>query len=173
MEQARLAGIRHIRVIAAIVLGAISAAASVALVVTDGLDAGAGWSHHAGVSAAPLLIIAGAIAVATLAHPHTAASVVKAVVGVLAFASWGLAQLVPSSPATGWLGDVAILLFVFDAGYIIVTDARSFPGSERELRLGVGPVQTGRERPASSRRALGQSATGQSGGSTGLLRARR
>jgi hypothetical protein len=123
----------------AIVLGAISGAVSVALVVTDSVDAGAGWSHHAGVSAAPLLLVAGAIAVATVAHSHTAASVTKALVGVLAFASWGLAQLVPSSAAAGVLGDVAILLFVFDAGYIIVTDARGLTGSDRRAGTGSGP----------------------------------
>jgi hypothetical protein len=160
MEQAQLVGVPHRRLMAAIVLGVISAAVSVALVVADGADAGAGWSHHAGVSAAPLLIIAAAIAVATLAHSHTAASVVKALVGVLAFATWGLAQLLSNSATAGLLGDVAILLFVLDAGYIILTDAQSFAESGRRAASGIGPGLDRVLSDSSPRSSGGQSPAG-------------
>jgi len=125
MQQTGRFSVPRVRLVAAIVLGVVSAVGSIALMVADGLQAGVGWSHHAGVSAAPLLIISGAIVAATIARSHTLGSVVKALVGVVAFATWGLAQMVPSSTAAGVLGDVAILLFVLDALSIIVTDARS------------------------------------------------
>ena len=125
MQQTGLNSVPRVRLVAAIVLGVVSAVGSVALMLADGVNAGVGWAHHAGVSAAPLLIIAGAIVAATIARSHTIGSVIKALVGVVAFATWGLAQMVPSSTAAGVLGDVAILLFVLDAFSIIVTDARS------------------------------------------------
>jgi hypothetical protein len=137
MRQSGFVSAPRVRLVGAIVLGVVSAVGSIALLVADGMHAGVGWSHHAGVSAAPLLIISGAIAAATIARSHTAGSVVKALVGVVAFATWGLAQMVPSSTAAGLLGDTAILLFVLDAFSIIFTDVRSVsgPGS---LALGRG-----------------------------------
>jgi hypothetical protein len=125
MRQSGLVSVPRLRLVAAIMLGVVSALGSIGLLLADGLFAGVGWSHHAGVSAAPLLFISGAIVAATIARSHTLGSVVKALVGVVAFATWGLAQMVPSSTAAGVLGDVAILLFVLDAFSIIVTDARS------------------------------------------------
>ena len=68
---------------------------------------------------------------AALVRSHTVGSVIKALVGVVAFTAWGLSGIVPSSTAAGVLGDVAILLFVLDAFSIVVTDARSFPSPGR------------------------------------------
>lgn len=130
----------------AIVLAVASVAISVALLLADTLAAGIGWSHHPGVSAAALLIIAGALAVATLAHARTVGSAVKALVGVAAFAAWGLGQLAASPTLAGLLGDVAILLFVFDAAYIIVSDARGFL-DQREKTESVTAPHTGRLEP--------------------------
>ena len=153
MERSGFGGMR-LRLVGAIALGVVSALGSVALLVADGLHAGVGWSHHPGVSAAPLLAIAGAIAAATIARSHSAGSVIKALVGVLAFAAWGLSQMVPSSTAAGLLGDLAILLFVLDACSIIVTDARSAsgpgspaPGRQTELdpRLVHSPTRSSHE----------------------------
>ena len=44
-------------------------------------------------------------------------------VAVLAFTAWGLAQLFPDSGAAGVLNDLAILLFVVDAGGAVISDA--------------------------------------------------
>ena len=127
MRQSGRVSVPRVRLVAAIVLGVVSAVASIGLLLADGSYAWVGWSHHAGVSAASLLIISAAIVAGTIARSHTVGSVVKALVGVVAFATWGLAQMVPRSTAAGVLGDVAILLFVLDPFSVIVTDARSGP----------------------------------------------
>jgi hypothetical protein len=165
MGQTGFVSAPRVRLVGAIALGVVSAVGSIALLVADGAHAGVGWSHHAGVSAAPLLMISGAIAAATVARSHTAGSVVKALVGVVAFAAWGLAQMVPSPTAAGLLGDVAILLFVLDAFSIIVTDARSVsgPGS---LALGRGTGLDPRPVDSSPRSSQDQRHQRQGGRST-------
>src|SRR5712692_1046347 len=52
-------------------------------------------------------------------------------VAVLAFTAWGTAQLFPDSAAAGTLNDVAILLFVIDAGCVAVWDARTLRQARR------------------------------------------
>jgi hypothetical protein len=61
-------------------------------------------------------------------------------VAVLAFTAWGTAQLFPDSAAAGALNDVAILLFVFDAVCVVVSDARAL----RQARC-LPPVWGGRD----------------------------
>ena len=46
-------------------------------------------------------------------------------VAVLAFTAWGLSQLFSGSAATARLDDLAILLFVVDAGSAVVGEALS------------------------------------------------
>jgi hypothetical protein len=101
-----------------------SIVASVLLIATDGVAGSVVWDHHAGVSAAPLLLIAGAIAAVSIARPPQRRQALMRLVAVLAFAAWGLAQLLPSSAAAGYLNDAAILLFVADAAYAVASDMR-------------------------------------------------
>jgi hypothetical protein len=109
----------------AIALGVVSIAASLVLVAADGIGGGVRWSHHAGASAAPLLLVAGAIGAATVARPVKARRALMRLVAILAFTAWGMAQLFPDSDAAGPLNDLAILLFVVEAGSVVISEART------------------------------------------------
>lgn len=113
------------RLSVAIALGLTSLAASILLLAADGIGGSVRWTHHAGASAAPLLLVAGAIAAVSAAHPPTGRHGVMRLVAVLAFTAWGTAQLFPASAAAGALNDLAILLFVIDAGCAVIWDART------------------------------------------------
>jgi hypothetical protein len=115
----------RLRLALALCLGVISIAAGALLVLGDGLDADVRWNHHAGVSAAPLLLVAGAMAAMSVVHPPQWRHALTRLVAIIAFTTWGLAQLLPSSGAAGWLDDAAILLFVIDAGCLVIADART------------------------------------------------
>lgn len=130
MNQLQSASAPRLRLAIAIGLGSISIAGGLLLVVADGLDRSVKWTHHPGVSAAPLLLVAGAIAAVSITRLPTGPQLVMRLVAVAAFASWGLAQLFPDSGAAGGLNDVAILLFVVDAGCVVIADARA------HLRMG-------------------------------------
>jgi hypothetical protein len=112
-----------VRLLIATGLGLAAVAGSVALVAVDGVGGGIRWAHHSGVSAVPLLLVAGAIAAVTVARPAKVRRLLMRLVAVLAFMAWGLAQLLSSSGAAGVLNDLAILLFVLDAGYAVVAEA--------------------------------------------------
>jgi hypothetical protein len=112
-------------------LGLASIAASVLLIAADGIGGSVHWAHHAGTSAAPLLLVAGAIAAISVAHPPKGRHGVMRLVAVLAFTAWGIAQLLPGSAAAGALNDAAILLFVLDAGCVVVADARALRQARR------------------------------------------
>jgi len=112
-----------VRLVIAAGLGLVAIGASVVLIAADGIGGGIGWAHHPGMSAAPLLLVAGAIVAVSVAHPAGRHHTLIRFVAVLAFVAWGLAQLFSGSPAAGALNDVAILLFVVDAGYAVVSDA--------------------------------------------------
>jgi len=105
-------------------LGLVAIGGSVALVAADGIGGGIRWSHHPGVSAAPLLVVAGAIAAVSVAHPVGGRRELMRFVAAFAFTAWGLAQLFPDSGVAGVLNDLAILLFVVDAGCAVVGDTR-------------------------------------------------
>jgi len=115
----------RIRLSVAIALGVTSIGVSILLISADGIGRSVQWSHHAAVSAAPLLLVAGAIAAVSVAHPAKARYGLMRLVAVLAFSAWGMAQLFPNSAATGALNDVAILLFVIDAGIAVISDSRT------------------------------------------------
>lgn len=115
----------RIRIFAAISLAVISIAGSILLVVTDGIGGTVRWTHHSGASAAPLLLVAGAITAVSIAHPPQGRHALMRLVAVLAFAAWGTAQLVRDSSVASALNDVAILLFVTDAGCAAISDARA------------------------------------------------
>jgi len=132
----------------AIALGLTSIAASILLLTADGIGGSVRWTHHAGASAAPLLLVAGAIAAVSAAHPPNGRHGFMRLVAVLAFTAWGTAQLIPDSAAAGALNDVAILLFVLDAGCVAVWDARTLrqarrPPPDRADRRTPGMENTG------------------------------
>jgi hypothetical protein len=115
----------RIRLLVALALGVTSIGVSVLLISADGIGRSVQWSHHAAVSAAPLLLVAGAIAAASVAHPPKARHGLMRLVAILAFSAWGMAQLFPNSAAAAALNDVAILLFVVDAGLAVISDSRT------------------------------------------------
>jgi hypothetical protein len=115
----------RIRLWAAVALGVTSIGVSILLISADGIGRSVQWSHHAAVSAAPLLLVAGAIVAVSIAHPPEARHGLMRLVAVLAFSAWGMAQLFPNSAAAGALNDVAILLFVIDAAIAVITDSRT------------------------------------------------
>ncbi len=112
----------QVRLLVAAGLGLVAIGGSVALVAADGIGGGIRWTHHPGVSAAPLLVVAGAIAAVSVAHPVGGRRELMRFVAALAFTAWGLAQLFPDAGAAGVLNDLAILLFVVDAGCAVAGD---------------------------------------------------
>ena len=125
MNQRQHPGAPRVRLFAAISLSVISIAGSVLLVVTDGIGGNVRWAHHSGASAAPLLLVAGAITAVSIAHPPNGRHGLMRLVAVLAFVAWGIAQLAPDPRVAGALSDAAILLFVVDAACVVVPDARA------------------------------------------------
>jgi hypothetical protein len=125
VNQSQQAAAPRVRLSAAIALGVTSIGVSILLISADGIGRSVQWSHHAAVSAAPLLLVAGAIAAVSVAHPPKARHGLMRLVAVLAFSAWGLAQLFPNSAAAGALNDVAILLFVIDAAIAVISDSRT------------------------------------------------
>jgi hypothetical protein len=113
-----------LRLWAAIGLGVTATTTSALLIATDSVTGSSRWAHHPGISAAPLLLIAAAIAAGSLAHPQQRLRLMP-LIAALAFTAWGLAQLLPNSAAAGYLNDTAILLFVTDAAYAIAANTRN------------------------------------------------
>ena len=70
-----------------------------------------------------MILVAGAIAAVSVARPARGRRALMQLVAVLAFTAWGLAQWFPESGAAGVLNDLAILLFVVDAGCAVITEA--------------------------------------------------
>ena len=159
LERADLPGVR---LSAAIGLGLVPVAGSVVLVAADGAGGGIRWSHHASASAAPLLLVAAALVAVTVAHPVRGRRALMRFVAVLAFTAWGLAQLFPHSGAAGALNDLAILLFIVEAGCAVISDATTLrPSARRDATSTCAvapghaePVQPGQQ-PAAAGRATG------------------
>jgi hypothetical protein len=131
VDESQRATAPRIRLSVAIALGVTSIGVSILLISADGIGRSVQWSHHAAVSAAPLLLVAGAIAAVSIAHPAKARHGLMRLVAVLAFSAWGMAQLFPNSAAAGALNDVAILLFVVDAGIAVISDSRTIRQAHR------------------------------------------
>ena len=108
----------------AIALGVISVGGTIVLAANDAIRGSAAWPHHSPASAAPLFLIAAAIAAVSLGTRPQGRHALLRVVAVLAFTAWGTAQLLPG-PAAGALNDAAILLFAIDGGYLVATEARA------------------------------------------------
>jgi len=131
--------IPRLRLIFAFAVGVISIISSLVLMCTDGVDAGVSWTHHAGISAAPLLLVAGALLAISMALPPTGKAALLRIVTITAFTTWGLSQLLPNTGAGTLLDDFAILLFVIDAGVFAMSDSM---GLLRKRDL-VGPETKG------------------------------
>jgi hypothetical protein len=152
VDQFQQAVAPRIRLSVAIALGVTSIGMSILLISADGIGRSVQWSHHAAVSAAPLLLVAGAIAAVSVAHPPEARHGLMRLVAVLAFSAWGMAQLFPKSAAAGALNDVAILLFVIDAGIAVIADSRTIRQAHRPPPAPLSGVVT-QDSPRRSRRA--------------------
>lgn len=131
VDQFQQAAAPRVRLSLAIALGVTAIGVSILLISADGIGRSVHWSHHAAMSAAPLLLVAGAIAAVSVAHPPEDRHGVMRLVAVLAFSAWGMAQLFPDSAAAGALNDVAILLFVIDAGIAVLSDSRAIRQTHR------------------------------------------
>lgn len=131
VDQPQRAGAQRLRLSVAIGLGLTAIAASILLLTADGISGSVHWAHHAGASAAPLLLVAGAIAAVSVAHPPKGRHGFMRLVAVLAFTAWGSGQLVPDSGVAGALNDLAILLFVVDAAGVVISDGRMLRRARR------------------------------------------
>jgi len=112
------------RLVIAIGLGVISILGGLLLAVADLIRGSVTWAHHSPLSAAPLFLIAAAIAAVSIGRPPGGSHGLLRVVAILAFTSWGTAQVVPSPAAASALNDAAILLFVIDGGCAVIAEAR-------------------------------------------------
>ena len=130
----------YLRRWAAVALGVASIAVSVLLITTDGITGTSRWAHHPAISAAPLLLIAAAIAAGTIVRPRQQRRLLMPAIAALAFTAWGLAQLLSNSPAAGYLSDTAILLFVTDAAYAVTVNARTPQSANSRLSNGQAAV---------------------------------
>jgi cytochrome bd-type quinol oxidase subunit 2 len=106
---------------AALVLGVASIVVGLLLILIDGVDTSPSWVHHAGLSSAPLLLVAGALAVTSILDRPRGFRLAMRIITVTAFLAWGVSQLLPDSGVGTSLDDIAILLFVIDAGVFVVS----------------------------------------------------
>jgi hypothetical protein len=163
MDQQHHLAAPRLRLLAAIGLGVISITISVLLLVTDAISGNSSWAHHPGASAAPLLLIAGAITAVTIARPSHGRHALIRLLAALAFAAWGIAQLAPSATVAGDLNDLAILLFVVDASYAVIPEAQAHLTRHRRRtqpdRPAPHPANTGRQVAPASRQPTQAGAT--------------
>jgi hypothetical protein len=113
------------RLALAIGLGVTSIAGSALLAAADIIRGTVTWAHHSPASAAPLFLIAAAIAAVSIGSPPEGRHGLLRLVAVLAFTAWGTGQVTPSPAAAGALNDAAILLFATDGGYAVTAEARA------------------------------------------------
>jgi hypothetical protein len=132
---------------AALVLGVASIVVGLLLILIDGVDASTSWIHHAGLSSAPLLLVAGALTVNSIFDRPRGFSLAMRFITVTAFLAWGVSQLLPNSGVGTNLDDIAILLFVIDAGVFVVS--HRLPDEES----GKAPLSRGRVQQAMPPRA--------------------
>jgi len=128
------------RLAIAIGLGVISILGGLLLAAADAIRGSVTWAHHSPISAAPLFLIAAAIAAASIGRPADRRHGLLRLVAVLAFTAWGTAQVMPNPAAASALNDAAILLFVIDGGCAVVTEARAIRARYRQAAQ-VAPPQ--------------------------------
>lgn len=127
------------RLALAIGLGVISIAGSLLLAAADAIRGTVTWAHHSLASAAPLFLIAAAIAAVSIGRPPEGRHGLLRLVAVLAFTAWGTGQVVPSPAAAGALNDAAILLFVIDGGCGVMAEARAILAHYRHAARATPP----------------------------------
>lgn len=127
------------RLALAIGLGVTSIAGGLLLAAADAIRGTVTWAHHSPASAAPLFLIAAAIAAVSIGRPSDGRHGLLRWVAVLAFTAWGIGQVVPSPEAAGALNDAAILLFVIDGGYGVMTEARAILAHYRHAARATPP----------------------------------
>jgi hypothetical protein len=113
------------RLAIAVSLGIISILGGLLLATADAVRGSVTWAHHSPVSAAPLFLIAAAIATVSIGRQPDGRHGLLRLVAVLAFTAWGTAQLMPNPAAASALNDTAILLFVIDGGCAVMSEARA------------------------------------------------
>ena len=140
------------RLAIAIGLGVISILGGLLLAAADAIRGSVTWAHHSPVSAAPLFLIAAAIAAVSIGRPADGRHGLLRLVAVLAFTAWGTAQVMPNPAAASALNDVAILLFVIDGGCAVVAEARAIRARHRQAAQAVPPQRDpAHPRPAMDR----------------------
>jgi hypothetical protein len=113
------------RLALALCLGVIAIAGSVLLAAADAIHGTVTWAHHSPASAAPLFLIAAAIAAVSIGRPSQGRHGLLRLVAVLAFTAWGTGQVMDSPAAAGAFNDAAILLFVIDGGAAVLAETRA------------------------------------------------
>jgi len=91
----------HARLAVAIGLGVISILGGLLLAAADAIRGSVTWAHHSPASAAPLFLIAAAIAAVSIARPPEGRHGLLRLVAILAFTAWGTAQLMPNPGGGG------------------------------------------------------------------------
>jgi len=123
----------------AISLGVISILGGLLLAAADIIRGTATWPHHSPVSAAPLFLVAAAIAAVSIGRPANGRHGLLRLVAVLAFTAWGTAQVAPDPAAASALNDAAILLFVIDGGYAVMAEARAILARHKQAAQATPP----------------------------------
>lgn len=116
----------------AIGLGVISILGGLLLAAADAIRGSVTWAHHSPASAAPLFLIAAAIAAVSIGRSPDGRHGLLRLVAILAFTAWGTAQVTPNPAAASALNDAAILLFVIDGGCAVMTEARAILAGHRQ-----------------------------------------
>jgi hypothetical protein len=117
----------------------ISILGGLLLAAADAIRGSVTWAHHSPASAAPLFLIAAAIAAVSIARPPEGRHGLLRLVAILAFTAWGTAQLMPNPAAAAALNDAAILLFVIDGGCAVIAEARAILARYRQTDPAVPP----------------------------------
>ena len=129
----------RVRLVLATGLGVSAIAGGVLLAAADVIRGSVTWAHHSPASAAPLFLIAAAIAAVSIGRPPQGRHGLLRLVAVLAFAAWGTGQVVPSSAAASAFNDAAILLFVIDGGAAVMAEARAVLAHHRHTAPATPP----------------------------------
>jgi hypothetical protein len=117
----------------------ISILGGLLLAAADAFRGSVTWAHHSPASAAPLFLIAAAIAAVSIGRPAEGRHGLLRLVAVLAFAAWGTGQLMPNPAAAGAFNDAAILLFVIDGGFAVMAEARAILAHRKQAAPATSP----------------------------------
>jgi hypothetical protein len=139
------------RLAIAISLGTISILGGLLLATADVIRGSATWAHHSPVSAAPLFLIAAAIAAVSIGRSPDGRHGLLRLVAILAFTAWGTSQVMPNPAAASAFNDAAILLFVIDGGYAVLTEARAILAGHAQAAQATSTGQDPLARPCCGR----------------------